>query len=269
MAYVGYTGVANLAMTYPALASGTTAIAAENKSFGQSVGGSETIWMPIRDRSITKSKNVLIVYDLNSVHPGQYDVDVNPATIAATITTQETSLGFFPTTVTSYAALNAMDITNYCHIWDVGYDTLITAPTEAQYTAYLASGGAAFLLGENGYFVQRDSDIDNFVTVLGGGTVTASTTTTGIVTATIAPEFRLANPSSTVQFNNVGNFTAQGTGTTMAYSGSGVNAAVWQTGSLANSLTAAICIVLDINFLVAPDTQPQFIDDVSIVLNVK
>jgi len=269
MAYVGYTGVANLAMTYPALASGTTAVAAENKSSGQSVGGSNTIWMPIRDRSILKSKNVLIIYDLNSVHPGQYEFDVHPATIAATITAQEISLGFIPATVGSYAELNTMDITNYCHIWDVGYDTLITATTADQYAAYLNTGGAAFLLGENGYFVQRDASIDNFITEMGGGTVTADPQVTGYVTATIVPEFRLANPSTNVRFNNVGRFSSIGTGSIMAYSGNGTHAVCWVTGSLANSQTAAICTVLDINFLVSPDTQQDFIDDVSITLNLK
>ena len=47
------------------------------------------------DRSVTKSSNVLIIYDGNSVK-GQYGVDVDPSDIAASISTREISLGFTP-----------------------------------------------------------------------------------------------------------------------------------------------------------------------------
>lgn len=223
------------------------------------------------DRSVTKSNNVLIVYDLNSVK-GQYDSDVNPADIAATISARETSLGLVPTTVTSYSAFLALtdeQIANYAHIWDVGYDTLIPSNVEDKYATYLASGGAMFLLGENGFFVERNGEITNFISNMGGGTVSTTNQTTGVVSAGIASEFLLANTNPNVTFNNVGRFNANGTGTVMASSGNGVHAAVWKTGSLSNKPTGAIAVVLDINFLVAPNTQPQFIDNVSIVLNKK
>jgi hypothetical protein len=229
-------------------------------------------FIPPEDRSITKSKNVLIVYDPNSVHAGQYVSDVDPADIATTISNREIALGFTPTTLTTYSAFLALtdeQIADYAHIWDVGYDTLITTSVETKYATYLAGGGAMFLLGENGYFVDRDGDVSNFITNMGGGTVLADTQTTGIVSATVASEFRLANPTSTVSFNNVGRFTSIGTGTVMASSGNGNHAVVWKTGSLSNKLTGAIAVVLDINFLVAPNTQADFIDNVSIVLNKK
>jgi hypothetical protein len=225
----------------------------------------------VEDRSISKSNNVLIVYDPNSVK-GQYGVDVNPADIAATISAREISLGLVPTTITSYSAFLALtptQIAQYAHIWDVGYDTLIPSNVEDSYAAYLAGGGAMFLLGENGFFVERNGEITNFITNMGGGTVSTTNQTTGIISATIASEFLLANNTSSVTFNNVGRFDATGTGTVMASSGNGVHAAVWKTGSLSNKLTGAIAVVLDINFLVAENTQPQFIDNVSIVLNKK
>ena len=224
------------------------------------------------DRSVTKSTNVLIVYDLNSIRGGMYDNDVNPSSIAATIATRETSLGFTPTTLTSYSALTALtdeQLADYAHIWDVGYDTLMTTAVEDKYATYLGGGGAMFLLGENGFFVDRDGDITNFITNMGGGTVTANAQTTGIITTTVAAEFRLANQSSTVQFNNVGRFGSIGNGTIMASSGNGTHAAVWKTGSLTNKPTGAIAVVLDINHLVGGDIQPAFIDNVSIVLNKK
>jgi hypothetical protein len=223
------------------------------------------------DRSVSKSKNVLIVYDPNSVK-GQYGSDVDPSSIASTLTTRETSLGFIPTTVTTYSAFLALSdaqVANYAHIWDVGYDTLMPGNVEDKYATYLASGGAIYLLGENGYFVERDGDITNFITNMGGGSVSADAQTTGILSATVAAEFRIANNTSTVTFNNVGRFGAVGNGTTLASSGNGVHAAVWKTGSLSNKLTGAIAVVLDINHLVGGDIQPDFVDNVSLTLNSK
>jgi hypothetical protein len=224
------------------------------------------------DRSLPpRSKNILIVYDPNSIK-GQYGYDVDPSQIASTITTRETSLGFIPATITSYSAFLALpdeQVANYAHIWDVGYDTLMPGDVEDKYATYLASGGAVFLLGENGYFVERDGDISNFITNMGGGSVSADAQTTGILSATVAAEFRLANTTSTVTFNNVGRFGSIGNGTVLASSGNGVHAAVWETGSLSNKLTGAIVVVLDINHLVGGDIQPDFVDNVSISLNKK
>jgi hypothetical protein len=226
----------------------------------------------VMDRSITKSKNVLIVYDPNSIRPDMYTTDVNPSSIASTISSRETALTFIPATVTTYSSFLAIpDVTveNYAHIWDVGYDTYMTEAVETKYANYLATGGAMFLLGENGSFVQRDGDITNFITNMGGGSVTADAQTTGIIGATVASEFLLANQTSSVTFNNVGRFGSIGNGTIMASSGNGTHAAVWKTGSLTNQPNAALASVLDINFLVGGDTQGPFIDNLSIVLNQK
>jgi hypothetical protein len=46
MPYVGYSGTANLAHTYPAWAGGVCAVAIEGQNVGKGVGGSEVIWMP-------------------------------------------------------------------------------------------------------------------------------------------------------------------------------------------------------------------------------
>lgn len=46
MPYVGYSGVANLGLTYPAWAGGVTAVAVEGSTLGAGVGGSEVIWLP-------------------------------------------------------------------------------------------------------------------------------------------------------------------------------------------------------------------------------
>jgi hypothetical protein len=47
MAYIGYSGVANLALVYPAWAGGVAAVAIEGQNVGLGVGGSEVIWKPV------------------------------------------------------------------------------------------------------------------------------------------------------------------------------------------------------------------------------
>lgn len=223
-------------------------------------------------RSVTKSKNVLILYDLNSIFPNRYTNDVNPSEIATTIENRETSLTFTSTTITSYAAFEALSdatIANYAHIWDVGYDTLIPSSVATRYQTYLSGGGAMFLLGENGAFVERDTSITNFISDMGGGTVTSSPQTTGTITADVAEEFRIANTTATVNFANVGRFSGIGSGTILANSANGIHAAIWKTGTLSLVPTAAIVSVLDINFLVGAFTEQDFIDNVSLTLNTK
>jgi hypothetical protein len=224
---------------------------------------------PRGDRTVYPfSKNVLIVYDLNSVTPNRYNVDPNPATLASNIATRESSLGFTTTTVTSYASFVSTDISKFAHIWDVGYDTLITSGAADKYKSYLQSGGAAFLLGENGFFVDRGNSIDNFITsYMGGGSVDIDNwDVNAIVSCTVASEFLLSNNDNSVNFNRPGRFATVGSGTPMVTSVYGTHAAVWKTGSLSQAQTAAICSVLDINVF-STDFDSNFVDNVSIVLN--
>jgi hypothetical protein len=244
-------------------------------------------WFRTQDRSITKSKNVLIVYDLNSVHANQYTNDISPATIAGLISARETALGFTPTTMTSYAAFNALttaQIANYAHIWDVGYDTHITTTTSTQYLQYLIGGGAMFFLGENGYFADRDGTITNFITDAGGGSI-ATNYGNYFGQAVIQPQYLLANSNQNVDFWNVANFTNVGTGIPMVitngqrggvdaenYGGvigsAGLNVSVvWETGNLSNAPAGAICAILDVNWVDGTHTQQNLIDNISIVLN--
>ena len=73
-------------------------------------------------------------------------------------------------------------------------------------------------------------------------------------------------------------FTNYGTGTPIASGSYGPSAVVWKTGSLSNAPAGAIVSVLDINFIVNPaygsnyngaQWQPNFVDNISIVLNKK
>lgn len=232
------------------------------------------------DRSIAKSKNVLILSDPNYVIlydqednaiPNPYINDVPLNNISTTIVNKETALGMIPTTMLSYAdfeALTDAQISQYAHIWDIGYDTLITPAVGNKYLTYLSNGGAIFLLGENSLFVQRDDTIVNIIDLAGGGTVVASNTPASQVVASVEAEFRVQNQTPTVTFDAPGVFGSIGTGTILSQSSSGVHAAVWKTGALSGNTTGAIVSVLDINFLVGSSVQPDFINNLSIILNV-
>ena len=223
-------------------------------------------------RSVVKSKNVLIVYDLNSVGVNRYTNDVAPSTIATTITNRETALTFSSTTITSYTAFEALSdatIATYSHIWDIGYDTLITSAVAIRYKTYLSGGGAMFLLGENGSFIQRDNSVSSFIHEVGGGTISATTTGFGSITANVATEFLISNQTNTVTFNAPGSYTNFGNGVVLASSGANTFGAVWKTGSLTGATTAAIVSVLDVNFLVGGSIQTPFIDNLSLILNTQ
>lgn len=225
----------------------------------------------VPDRSVTKSKKVLILSDPNSVDPDRYINDVHLEDLASSLETIETNLGMIPTIMVSYAdfeALTDIQIAEYAHIWDIGYDTLITTNAGTKFLTYLSGGGAIFLLGENVAFIDRDGSLVNIITSAGGGSITIGSMAAIEIQATVEPQFRVENQTPTVTFANPGVFTTIGSGTILSQSSEGTHAAVWKTGSLSNALTGAVVSVLDINFLVSPYVQQDFIDNLSITLNV-
>jgi hypothetical protein len=226
------------------------------------------------------SKKVLVFYDNYTDGPGgntdYYNTpgDVNPGTdVWPVIRDREIALGNEPELVVGYS--NLPDLTKYAHIWDIGYASpYISNPTynpTNQLLAYLSYGGAMFVLGENANFGARDDAIDTFVTAAGGGSITRSSTDYNYsVTATVEPEFLLANNNNSVTFNRPGTFTALGTGTAVstAFTGTEYPAVCWKTGSLGNATRGAITAVLDINiFVIGANYQPDFIDNLSLTLN--
>lgn len=246
-------------------------------------GGSRLgFWFRPIDRG-QRSKKVLVFYDpLTSGPSGQtdyYNYDVNPMTqVWPVIQAREIALGFEPEFCSSFAALAGLNLSEYAHLWDIGYATPYTTnpnnPT-AQLTAYIQQGGAMFMLGENLYFQVRDTTIDTFVGGLGGGTVSQSSNPAyyASIPCTVQPEFLLANTDNAVTFNAPGAFTAIGNGTNIAVSSNPSlplpTAVCWKTGSLSSAPQGAIVSVLDINFFAGGDYNPDFIDNISLILNRK
>ncbi len=257
---------------------------------------SYTVTINPRDRAIARTPpKVLIVYDLRESgyfnfgyggfsYPQNGGPDVNPVGLAQTVAARESSLGFLTTVVTSYAQLDAIPretMNTYAHLWDVGYHTTPSSIATNKYVQYLQDGGAAFLLGENAYFNERNWWLLGVVSSAGGGngvSVRNDTAGFGIHGATTASEFLLANSTAGITFYAPNFFTNYGTGTPVANTGYGPAAVMWKTGSLSNARAGAIVSVLDINFLLNPQYganygnaqwQPWFVDNLSIILNRK
>lgn len=227
------------------------------------------------------SNRVLVFYDNYTSGPGgntdYYNTggDVNPGTdIWPTIRDQEISLGMQPELIVGYSNLPA-NLTQYAHIWDIGYASPYTTnPTfdpTSLLTSYITAGGAMFMLGENASFGVRDNTIDTFVSSLGGGSVSRSGTDYNYtVVATVEPEFLLANNNNSVTFNRPGTFVSLGTGTAIstAFTGSEYPAVCWKTGSLSSATKGAVTAILDVNiFVPGANLQPDFIDNISLTLN--
>jgi len=265
---------------YPLPTSTVTANWSYGIQFGSTVNGSDYYSLPANTFHVTHASRqtggltkVIVVWDPASVGNGRYTDDVNPGTdIFPSISGRESVLGYDAVLVSSYADLLTTDLTTCSHIWDVGYDTVITTEVQTKYTSFLSNGGALFLLGENASgFIDRDNSIVSTIVAAGGGSVTVkSDFGNPQFTETIASEFLLANQSNTVGFNGVGSFNTLGSGTNMITGGLGrAEAVMWKTGSLTNARKGAIISVLDINFFVGGNYQPNFIDNLVVCLNKK
>jgi hypothetical protein len=218
-------------------------------------------------------KNVLVFYDPLTNGPGgntnYYNSgDVNPATaVYPVIQAREATFNFTTTLVQSYATLNTLNLSDYAHIWDIGYASPYVSnpnnPTNILYN-YLQSGGSMFMLGENSNFGVRDDAIDVFITGIGGGNITRSSTDYNYsVNTTLLSQFRLANSSSSLVFSRPGAFISIGNGTAMTtpFTTNAYPAVMWETGKLLGAPAGAIVSVLDINFFVGFNQNLFFIDN--------
>lgn len=223
-------------------------------------------------------KRALVFYDPLTNGPGgntnYYNSgDVNPGTgIYPILAARLTAQGLTPQLVTSYSSLNSLDLSQFSQLWDIGYASPYTTnpnnPTTKLYS-YLQGGGAFFILGENSAFGVRDDTIDTFITGIGGGNITRSSTDYNyVVYATVQSEFLIANSNSSISFSRPGAFISLGSGTPMTAPFSGVYpAVVWKTGSLTGAPTGGITSVLDINFFASGTNNSNFIDNVIQSLN--
>lgn len=219
------------------------------------------------DRGLASNKT-LVFYEDN----GLYDGNPDPATdIWPVIQAEELAYHFNPEFIVGYDNLPA-DLTQYSHIWDIGYNSPYIAGAHdpsSKLLAYLQAGGGFFMLGENNGFTAKDNTIDTFVGAAGGGTIAYDTNLDPNVdyTVTVQPDFLIANNNNSLTLTAPGLFTSIGSGTPMT-SSAFTNplwypALCWETGSLTNAPKGMIISVLDINFIVAGAYQDiDFVDNV-------
>ncbi|WP_148661370.1 autotransporter outer membrane beta-barrel domain-containing protein [Roseateles chitosanitabidus] len=173
----------------------------------------------------------------------------------AALTDRQTVAGN-TTTVMGVGALPA-SLAGYDQIWDLGYNSAMSGAYTGALTSYLQGGGTLFLMGENpGAAPTRDPQIASFLTGLGAGSVTMGGYGPGA--ETIASQFLVNNPTSSVTFAGSGTFATVGNGACIT---SACTAAAWGVGTLGNAATGTVISVLDINFLTNGYLAPAFTDN--------
>lgn len=124
------------------------------------------------------------------------------------------------------------------------------------------------MLGENSIFLNRDTTIENFVSTIGGGTITSANTPYGIINSTVQPQFLLSNSNNKITFENPGLFTSLGNGVNVVstYGPADYAAAMWKTNSLIGAPNGAVMSVLDVNVF-SRLLSNDFIDNLILSLN--
>ncbi len=157
------------------------------------------------------------------------------------------------TDVTQATSMPA-DISAYDQVWDIRYNTALSAGDIALLVSFLASGKAVFLLGEGTTYKTRNDSVAAAILAAGGGTVTISSTTAGNNSQTINSPWN--TEASSVTYLYCGKFEALGTGTFITNEPSSTttgSAAAWTPGSLTNAPTGRLTSILDVNVLDSPN----------------
>jgi uncharacterized protein (TIGR03437 family) len=157
-----------------------------------------------------------------------------------------------------------VSLAGFTQIFDTRYDDNpdFTAGEQAQYLAFLnaAPGNTIFLMGENFGFNVRNTPINNFITLAGGGVIAVpSRTVNG--PQTVNPPFTGPNPlSGTNGLNSLtyaacGLVTSAGTGAFASQQAGGGCAIYFGVGTLANAPLGALVVVYDVNFIYDAQTR--------------
>ena len=150
-----------------------------------------------------------------------------------------------------------VSLTGYTQIFDVRYDDSpdFSSGEKTQYLAFLnaAPGNALFLMGESSDFNVRNTPINNFISLAGGGTI-ASPTTYSLAVETVNPPFTGPNMISTVQFSGCGFVTSPGSGSFASSEAGGGCSIYFAAGSLQNAPHGALVVVYDTNFAFSAPT---------------
>lgn len=174
------------------------------------------------------------------------------STITANLTTLHEAAG---NTVTVSDEI-PVDLSGFTQVWDIRFDNTfaLTVDQQNQYLAFLQSGGGMFLMGENSFFMGRNTSIFDFVGLAGGGTLGPGLIGGCDGTQNVVPPFTGPNAVTTVPFQCSGVISSNGTGEWITERAdlSGGSGVAWGVGDLANASLGALTMILDVNFMQGP-----------------
>ena len=163
-------------------------------------------------------------------------------------------VGHTVTSVNMSSSSFPSDTTSYEQIYDIRYQNAhaLTTSQKNAYQALLARGGTLFLNTENPYsgHQTRNTGIATFITSLGAGTVTYSSSYAGNGTQWNTTHSYVDGMSGTLRMPAAGTFSALGNGDWLVKDADGdVVAAVWYGEDLDNAYSDGIIFVFtDINY---------------------
>ena len=143
------------------------------------------------------------------------------------------------------------DLSAYSQIWDVRFfnAAALNSSEQTAYSNYLVNGGGLFLMGENGYFMERNNSVLSLISSLGGGDLGFNDCQDG--TQQVHAPFTGPNDVAEVTYALSGCFSSKGTGQwiTSRADGSAGSGVAFAAGSLSNAMAGALTTILDVNFM--------------------
>lgn len=146
-----------------------------------------------------------------------------------------------------------VSLSGYSQVWDVRFSNnfALTGAQQSQYMGFLQGGGGMFLMGENDFFMPRNTSIFDFVNQLGGGVLGPNLVGGCDGIQNVIGAFQGPNTVTSVNFPCSGVVGSKGTGSwiTERADHSGGSGVAWGLGNLANALAGALTVVFDVNFM--------------------
>lgn len=175
-----------------------------------------------------------------------------PGTTAAITTNLQTLHQAVGNTVTVVSDI-PVNFAGYSQIWDIRFSNnfAMTVAQQNQYLGFLQGGGGMFLMGENSFFMDRNTSIFNFVNLAGGGVIGPNLIGGCDGTQNVVAPFTGPNAVTSVDFPCSGVVADNGSGDwiTVRADGTGGSGVAWGLGDLANAMDGALTVVFDVNFM--------------------
>ena len=156
-------------------------------------------------------------------------------------------------TVTYDSGISLPNISSYQQVWDMRYFTAISASDRTQYNNLLENRGFLYLTGERVGFEVRNNSISDFVSPLGGGSITVSGTPSDFQTANTS-YFSSGTTVSYAASSTINNPGGTGRVLTSDFSGQ-ATAMMWigNAGDFSPQYNGTVVVITDINW-----TDPDY-----------